>query len=162
MRPFLFIIVCWLSIQPMTPATAPDEIDKAVAEGVSQNQESWGSGMDPSGVDLPADASPAQIVEQVAKQADKRYSDLSDQFKNYRIVQVKQVVIRHAAPEVYTAILIASAKGSKTLILTYYTDFNSIPPDGFKVVGVSPRPNDPPPKLKPKWWYHAFPITTAP
>ena len=67
--------------EPFLPGPAPDEIDKAITEGVPDGQEIWVGDMKPSTIGLPPEASPAQIVEQVEKQADSRRRDISDQFK---------------------------------------------------------------------------------
>jgi len=127
MRSFLFIAFL-LTAYPNAFA-APDEIDQAIAIGMPKYSISWMNGAYRS-IDLPSDASAAQIAEQVV-----RYDGKGDQFKNYRIIETKNVTFPDA-PGIYTAILISSDRGSKTLILAQY-------------------------QKGPGWWHRTFCITTA-
>ncbi|MCE0524067.1 MAG: hypothetical protein LV480_14260 [Methylacidiphilales bacterium] len=142
---------------------APDEIDKAIAEGVPKNSEVWLNGLFVP-IDLPSDASASQIAAQVAHWDGTNNQNDSDQFRDYRIIEAKQVVI-NGAPGKYTAILITSARGSKTLILAQYTDFNNAKvnqANGLKITLVQNQPSTRTPKPKPFWWHRSFYLTTVP
>ena len=104
----LFVLVLLLLTQSALEA-APDEIDQWLKgfNSMSLNGE-WPS------FDLPTDASPEKVVEAFAKTQTKTTD--SAQYEGYRVVETKRLDQSNSLLGGYTLVLIASSRGSKTML----------------------------------------------
>jgi len=102
----IYALALLLLAQGATQA-APDEIDSFV-KGFDAFRL---NGMWPA-IDLPPDAPPEKVVEALARLEKK-----NDQFRGYRIVATRKIAQSNSILNGDTVVLIASDKGSKTIIL---------------------------------------------
>ncbi len=87
---------------------------EALVKRLSETHGLWINGLSPT-LDLPATASPAEVVEQVFQ----RVSFAEGRVKKHSIVRVSEVTIAGGAPDPYTAVLVDSDQGQKIVLIQY-------------------------------------------
>jgi hypothetical protein len=106
-----YLLLCF-AIGLGTVQADPDDIDSFVKDFDGERM----NGIWPV-FDLPADTPPEKIVD---ADVHMRGNERDEQLKGYRIVEVRKIADPKSELNGYTVVLIASEKGSKTILVLGY------------------------------------------